>query len=913
MAGMTKKQEKISERAALWQDPRLQVWATLFAFLLAGMTFLGFNRTPQQYLFMVGFSCVLDVALYYLFVTRDKILRPFSALVTGTGLSILTHFPHTLLLGAVPVFLAIASKYILTYQNKHVYNPGLFAIVMCLLFSDGMIAVAPTTQWGSATVFCLLIGFSALSIFLFNVPRHILTVSFFGFYFVQLLLRSYVTQDDIPADMLMMGVLQSPAFYLFTFFMLTDPKTSPDTAKGQVFMALWVVAADFVFHSMSMTFTLFYAGFSYFTARFLYLHIVQTGHDTPQRKRPFRKWREILTVFFLLWCGGRIYDRLLNTDAPDHVVDFQLTEMTELGLSGEEGDLLQNVDERIQHVAKWFYSMGDAVAVADVNQDGLQDIFLTQPLKRAEDRAALYLNTGQFGFDKWDIPELTALRQMPEKHGSPTQALFVDVDNDGDQDIVLSMFWGHPVLLQNMLAETGTLSFKDISKDAGLTDYMNSAAVNAADFNQDGLMDLVFAGSLPLYVSGKDYEPPRYFNIFSLPEPEYDGDNRMLNVMRRNPFNAKNASRNIIYYGMGHGVFEKQSNHALGLEDDTRWTLDIGTGDLNNDGWADLYYSNTAGPDRLYINKKGQGFAAVKGHLKDQVGQDTYRGMNASLADFDQNGFQDIYVSNMHKPELPEGSLLWMNDGRVSEHAAGAFRDMAFQRRVFNGNRFGWGAAVGDIDLDGDVDILQAAGWLDHRYDKTAGKCQDYVYKLFQIESAPEETHGYADNWPDMRGGCIYAEDSKRIFLNHKGYFDDQTMELGWNMPDNSRGIALADFDNDGDKDVIVTRMTAPVSVYKNDIKGHKNWIGLRLTGNGQSCNHDAVGSRISVPYQGRELVKYITVSNGLSAQSDARVVFPVEESQEMVDVTVTWCGKKRKTYHFKAEKYHDLVHNTDQ
>src|SRR5690606_14752357 len=90
------------------------------------------------------------------------------------------------------------------------------------------------------------------------------------------------------------------------------------------------------------------------------------------------------------------------------------------------------------------------------------------------------------------------------------------------------------------------------------------------------------------------------------------------------------------------------------------WSLAVGTADLNRDGWTDMYIANDFGPDELYLNRGGQRFESIKGKLFADVGRDTYKGMNVSVADFDRNGWLDVYVSNVHHALQAEGSLLWM-------------------------------------------------------------------------------------------------------------------------------------------------------------------------------------------------------------------------------------------------------------
>ena len=313
------------------------------------------------------------------------------------------------------------------------------------------------------------------------------------------------------------------------------------------------------------------------------------------------------------------------------------------GISTRPGDILDRVDSRLAHVAKWLLAVGDAVAVADVDKDGLQDIFLTYPLKHRGDRAALYRNMGNFQFQRVPLPALDDLVDHPEDHGLPAGALWFDYDNDGDPDLLLLVGFGHPRLLQNRWVDDGALTFVDVTGEMGIDEYTISVTANALDMNRDGRLDLIIGNAMNPLLPG--YAKPTRFNIFKLPEPKYPGDRRMVNVMHRTWHDANNGGENLFYLHTGNR-FEKQDIAKLGL-DGQRWTLDIGTGDLNQDGWTDLYLANDFGPDQLYLNRQGLRFDPVLGQLVGQLGRDTYKGMNASLGDVDNNGYPDIYVSNV--------------------------------------------------------------------------------------------------------------------------------------------------------------------------------------------------------------------------------------------------------------------------
>lgn len=262
-----------------WNDLRLKVFGLQALFVVLGMTMWGFNRSPEQVLFIVLACCLLDAGLHYL-LRRKEILFPLSAAVTGMSLSILTNFAHGLWLALIPPFFAISSKYIFTAGGKHVYNPSMFGIVACLLFTNGMITPAPAYQWGGSGITAFFVVTAALMLFALKINRKTLIASFLIFYCLQIMVRMWLLQYHLPPETFFMGAFSSPAFYLFTFFMITDPKTSPDKPRDQVLMAFFIVFVDLLLHKYEIVASLFYAGFLYFTLRWIVLLTKERVWDT---------------------------------------------------------------------------------------------------------------------------------------------------------------------------------------------------------------------------------------------------------------------------------------------------------------------------------------------------------------------------------------------------------------------------------------------------------------------------------------------------------------------------------------------------------------------------------------------------------------------------------------------------------
>ena len=905
-----------------WNDPRIPFACILTAYAVLGCTVLGFNRTPLQILLTVAAGCGLDMGLHWLFCRRERLV-PLSAYISMMSIALLLNYSHNYYLLFLPVFFTIASKYVVTFRGRHIFNPSLFGLVCALLLGHGLYSSAPAYQWGGSWAIAAFMITAACALFVFRIGRTPLIVSFLFFYALQTLLRAYILRDHLPMETLILGTLTSARFYLFTFYMMTDPKTSPAGKWHQVGWSFVVVVVDLWFHTLESLSTLFYALFLVAAVRFLWLHCRALWNE---RWMHLRRAFDLQLATRVAVCGAMgaagffAYAEVIHPRLAINDPGFELVEVppSVSGIDSQMSDVMSQVDPRVQHFAKWMMSIGDAIAIGDFDNDGLPDIFLTNPLKRIEDRNILYRNLGKFRFERVEIPALREINLHPEKYGFAAGATFVDYDNSGAQSLLLTFAYGKNRLLKNMLPVTGKAEFVDVTDQAGIGEYSTSVAATFFDYDRDGKLDLLVGNSFAPYL--KDYRTPTPLNIFSLPQPEYAGDRRMFHFMHESWDNAQNGGPNVLFHNSGGGRFEKMDMAAMGMPQ-THFTLAVATGDLNGDGYTDLYCANDFGPDDLYLNDHGRRFVHVQGKMFGSIGKDTYKGMNASIGDLDNRGQLDIYVSNVHVPLQAEGSLLWKTYPTGS--FVPEFRDEATSRGLLNEGGFGWGAAMGDLNLDGWQDLVQVNGMVDDSMDRRFAKPRNYWYAAEKVMLAPPNVHSYVDRWPDLRGYEIFGHQANRVYLSRGDetsmQFVDVAPQVGVTQLGNSRGVALADFNNQGVLDVAITHQFGRLTLYRNTLHEEDlasgrvhHWIGLAMQGDGQKISREAIGTQVFVSYtqNGRRIrqMREVQIANGFSAQNDRRLLIGLGDYDGPVEVDVHWYGAETQTYStLGLDQYHAI------
>ena len=906
---------KVVARLKTGVDPRFIIFSLLLLFLCLGFTVLGFNRSPTQAL-LTTFYCVVFELLFRKWFGKPFVF-PLSAMITSLSLSILLDYPHQYHLLILPPLLAIGSKFILTLNGRHFFNPALIGVTLSVLLFGDHIGLAPAFQWNGFAYISLLLLVTGTLFLLPKINRHWLVISFASTYAVATLLRGFVFQAHIPFETIFVGALTTPSFFLFSLFMMTDPQTSPPGRRDQILVGCSIALLDFVFHLFWSYHTLFYAAASVGLLRFVWFH----GKALLARRHKIFEARFSLSLRYsvaaaTLIASLAVYDQVVlaagtRIASLDYLLRMVPSYHTQI--QPRDYDVVQDVDPRLQHVGKWLLSSSENVAAADLDGDGDQDLFFVNSHKAPDDRLMLFKNLGAFRFERIRPAALESLAK-PRERGLPTYSLFVDFDSDGDQDMYIGFMAGRPLLLKNLLKETGQATFVDVTKDFGVDVYQNSLSAVFSDFNRDGRLDLLVTNVLVQRYEWIEGAP--LFNMFALPPAASPSDTRALQVMPESWSAANNGGTKQLFIQNSSGRFELQNNASWGLEDQ-RFGMAVGSADLNQDGWQDLYIANDYGPDELYMNEKGVRFSAVKGGMFGEIGRDTYKGMNVTLADFDSNGFLDVYVSNIHLPLLTEGSLLWMFDERSARNPL-RLRDKASRMGVANEGGHGWGASATDLNNDGWLELVQTNGMLHDDSLLPGQPCVDIYYLFANLVRAPSSIHRNAAYWESMRGACLANNQPVRVWQSNRKTedleFDEVTHLSGVDLRFNTRGVGSIDLDNDGRRDLVITGINTPPVLYRNEASPtatkQNHWIGFELVGDGSVCNRDAVGTYVKIvePSSQSPQLTAMQISNGYAAQEDRRLHFGLGDFSGDVTVEINWCGVRREVKsQLKVDRYHRL------
>ena len=528
------------------------------------------------------------------------------------------------------------------------------------------------------------------------------------------------------------------------------------------------------------------------------------------------------------------------------------------------------------------------VSVGDADGDALDDLYVAQPAGLPN---RLYRNRGDSTFE--DITDKSGLGVLDDTAAS----LFADVDNDGDEDLVLATAT-KPILFLN----DGTGHFAPAEDGFRFARPLQGVltSISMADYDRDGFVDLYLCVYSYFFGAGEDKA--------GTPAPYYDARNGPPGVLLRND---------------GRGRFVDATADA-GLDaGNDRYHFAAAWADYDGDGWPDLLVANDFGTKNLYHNL---GLKDGKVRFEDVAASadalDHGAGMSAALFDYDNDGLLDIYTGNMWSApgQRVTSASTFMPDATSDVRALyrrhvrgnsllrnlgnGRFEDKTIEAHAEMG-RWAWSSDAFDFDRDGWEDLYIVNGMLSRASAKARGDgasgavsedLEGFFWRQVVAHSPLTRVPGtrYDDAWRAINQLLIHgsiASRQRNVFLRNDGHgsFDDVSGAIGLDLDQDGRSFALLDVDGDGDQDlaVMAARQAPQLRIFRNDCASSSASLALRLVGT--KSNRDAIGARVTVQTDRLRRTTMVKAGSGFLSQHSKELLIGLGASERVTSLTVEW------------------------
>jgi enediyne biosynthesis protein E4 len=554
-------------------------------------------------------------------------------------------------------------------------------------------------------------------------------------------------------------------------------------------------------------------------------------------------------------------------------------------VSGYPMKMVRSVNPNLEKISAWISSVGAAVALGDIDGDGLpNDVCYVDPRSDQVTVAPLPGTPQRF--------QPFVLHPSPLPYDANTMApmgcLIVDLNEDGLADIVV-YYWGRsPVAFlqrkQSQSKELTAASFNPNEIMPSVEDWYTNAAV-ASDLDGDGHVDLVFA------------------NYFADGSRILDSHATYLAGMQDSMSRAYNGGSKhfLLWKSAGSGetpfVHFSDQKHVLEGAAASGWSLALAACDLDGDLLPEIYIANDFGPDVLLHNLSTPGHLRFKRLFGKRtlltpaskvLGKDSFKGMGVDCGDLNQDGIPDLAVSNITSEfALEESNLVYLSTGQLKLMQAGIapYREdgeaMGLARSGWS-----WDIRMGDFDNEGALQIIQASGFVKGNTDRWP--------ELHELAMSNDNLVRHLASWPRFHpGDDISGHDHNHFFVpTSTGRYVDLSNDLGLADPQVTRGIATADIDGDGLLDFAVANQWEDSAIYHNQTRTSGNFLQLYLflPVNGAAvpatrviAGHPsrpvpgryAIGASATVHFpDGRTMIQQVDIGNGHSGKRSPELHF---------------------------------------
>ena len=487
-------------------------------------------------------------------------------------------------------------------------------------------------------------------------------------------------------------------------------------------------------------------------------------------------------------------------------------------------------------------TLGSGCAFLDYDADGWPDILLVNGMEWPTDRRSRGEGGGRSTLRLFHNNRNGTFTDVTRAAGLDVEMYGMgvavgDFDNDGFPDLLVTCV-GQNRLFRN----TGKGTFIDVTKTSGL-DRRQAFSTSAMwfDFDRDGLLDLFVCN----YVKWT----PEHDVFCSL-------DGKQKSYCTPEAYRGETCW---LFRNRGNGTFEDVTATS-GIFDSSSKSLGVTLIDYDQDGWPDVFVANDTQPNKLYRNLRTGRFKDVALEVGVALSEDgkARAGMGVDAADFDNSGRSGLAVTNFDNEMI----------GLYRPQPSGTFQDVA--RRAGVGtpslNRLGFGCVFADLDLDGMLDLIVANGHID-------------------------------ETVRNIRGNVGYSQ-APLLFLNQgNASFREVSTQAGstFSQPRVGRGLALGDFDGDGDVDLLMTTNNGPAVLFRNDQMGGNRSIRFKLIGT--ASNRDAIGAVVRIVHGGTSQSRTVKSGSSYLSQSELPVTFGVGTHDVIDRVTIAWPNGRNEEF----------------